>query len=362
MQQSIEELHPPPEPIRHVYRLKDKRQLVYNTFATATTHSVHDLDDLHPILFVHGFPGSGLEGTLCAEAAAIHKSEVFAVDRPGFGLSDPLPDEVARNPDSLIQAVVNDMWDFIEGQGWKSFSLVAVSGGGPFALAFLESYLELVGARRPPSKLESVALVACACYSANDDTTSSTIPPHNRQLYAWSTKSTLNSWMGSLSWCQLLLKYVLQRRMLQFLPKKWVMASLEHDSKVLPEIDQSLLQTDVAQTLFWRDGKEAFRQAAKPTAYESRALFRSKQGCEDALKKKWKKLYDKDCTLLPKMTLFHGTLDANVPISHSRYIYETLLSEKGVQLQEYPDMGHVSLMIYKAEDYIQQVLPQSSKK
>ena len=71
------------------------------------------------------------------------------------------------NPDEQVQAFVDDLWEFIEHQKWTVFSIIAVSGGGPSALAFLTSYLDkrAAGDEVMP-RLEAVSLVATVCCSA----------------------------------------------------------------------------------------------------------------------------------------------------------------------------------------------------
>ena len=84
--------------------------------------------DGEPVFYFHGFPASRLEAHLMDTLARERGARVIALDRPGYGLSDfaprrtipDWPDDVAACADAL---------------GVGRFSVVGVSGGGPYAAA-----------------------------------------------------------------------------------------------------------------------------------------------------------------------------------------------------------------------------------
>lgn len=77
-----------------------------------------------PVLYFHGFPGSRLEPGFFPHPHV----RIFAVERPGYGLSDPQKgrglgdwgEDIARLADAL---------------GLDRFAVLGVSGGGPYAMA-----------------------------------------------------------------------------------------------------------------------------------------------------------------------------------------------------------------------------------
>ncbi|NDY42363.1 alpha/beta hydrolase [Dissulfurirhabdus thermomarina] len=81
-----------------------------------------------PVFYFHGFPGSRIEARLAHEAAARAGIRLVALDRPGYGASDPQPgrtlhdwaEDVARCADAL---------------GLSRFAVLGLSGGGPYAAA-----------------------------------------------------------------------------------------------------------------------------------------------------------------------------------------------------------------------------------
>jgi len=105
-----------------------------------------------PMFYCHGFPSSRLEAGFAAEAAQKHHVRLIAVDRPGLGQSSPQPDRQFKDfPDDIIALADHLNID--------RFSLVAVSGGGPYAMACAEQY---------PGRVDKLVLI-CALGSYEPD-------------------------------------------------------------------------------------------------------------------------------------------------------------------------------------------------
>ncbi len=81
-----------------------------------------------PVFYFHGWPSSRYQGKLVHELAAERGLRIIAPDRPGVGLSDPLP---GRGFGSWPQDVAH----CADALGIGRFRLYGVSGGGPYALA-----------------------------------------------------------------------------------------------------------------------------------------------------------------------------------------------------------------------------------
>jgi pimeloyl-ACP methyl ester carboxylesterase len=96
------------------------------------------------VLYLHGFPGSRLEGSLAHATAASLGMEVIAVDRPGFGRSTDSAGRAIADFPATIEALAAAL-------GLSRFSILAVSGGAPYALA--------CGAMLP-SRVKAVAIVS----------------------------------------------------------------------------------------------------------------------------------------------------------------------------------------------------------
>ncbi len=96
-----------------------------------------------PVLYFHGYPGSRLEARTAAAAAARLGVRLLAVDRPGFGQS-------TFQPGRRIGGWATDIGALADQLALPRFSIIGVSGGGPYALAC---------AARLAQRLHRVALV-----------------------------------------------------------------------------------------------------------------------------------------------------------------------------------------------------------
>jgi pimeloyl-ACP methyl ester carboxylesterase len=99
-----------------------------------------------PIFFFHGWPASRLQGSGFNVEAREFGARVISPDRPGIGLSSHQPGRVLLDWPPLIRGIAEQL-------GISRFHVLAVSGGGPYALATAHALPELV---------ESVAIVSGA--------------------------------------------------------------------------------------------------------------------------------------------------------------------------------------------------------
>jgi pimeloyl-ACP methyl ester carboxylesterase len=97
-----------------------------------------------PVLHFHGIPGSRLERNTDDGLYARLGLRYITIDRPGYGRSDPEPGRSFIDWSSDVEQLADAL-------GIDRFPIVAVSGGGPFALAV---------ARELPSRVERVAIVS----------------------------------------------------------------------------------------------------------------------------------------------------------------------------------------------------------
>ena len=80
------------------------------------------------LLFFHGWPSSRYQGKIMHEFALERGFRLIAPDRPGVGLSDPLP---GRG----FGAWPRDVAGLADSLGIDRFRLFGISGGGPYTLA-----------------------------------------------------------------------------------------------------------------------------------------------------------------------------------------------------------------------------------
>lgn len=99
-----------------------------------------------PVVLVHGLPGTAYDWQPLTEALAARGRHVLAVDRAGYGHSDPRPDDA----DYTLDANADDVLALLEALDLRDVTLVGWSYGGGTAI---------VAARRDPSRLSSIVLV-----------------------------------------------------------------------------------------------------------------------------------------------------------------------------------------------------------
>ncbi len=81
-----------------------------------------------PVFFFHGWPGSRYSGKETDEAAKKIGVRIISIDRPGIGLSD-------YQENRQLLDWPNDVVELADYLGINNFSLMGVSGGGPYVVA-----------------------------------------------------------------------------------------------------------------------------------------------------------------------------------------------------------------------------------
>ncbi|MEN2494958.1 MAG: hypothetical protein TECD_00869 [Hyphomicrobiaceae bacterium hypho_1] len=117
------------------FRLRDGRVISYREYGAVNGQVV---------IALHGTPGSRLKYRPAHEAAGIRGLRVISPDRWGYGLSQ------APRLRSLSH-YSNDIEEFTHALGVNSFSVVGISGGGPFAAVL---------AAKMPGYVRNLALIA----------------------------------------------------------------------------------------------------------------------------------------------------------------------------------------------------------
>jgi pimeloyl-ACP methyl ester carboxylesterase len=147
------------------FTLADGRQLGYAEYGAPTGS---------PVLYFHGMPGSRYIHADMAVIAARHSIRLIAVERPGYGLSDPQPGRSMLDWPDDIAALTDAL-------GLQRFALIGFSGGSPYALACAYKLsgqvtkIALAGAFAPlnlPGVMEGMSPVVSSLYAlaqANPD-------------------------------------------------------------------------------------------------------------------------------------------------------------------------------------------------
>ena len=250
-----------------------------------------------PVLYFHGFPGSHQDVHLFngPKLAEKYNLRLIAVDRPGYGNSASLPGRTLADwPDDIQQLV-----SFL---GLDSYSILAYSGGGPFALAC---------AQANPEGLDKVVVV-------------SGMGP------AKAPEAKKGSAMLIPKAPKLILKGM--SKMVAEKPEK-----LEANMKKgFPEVDVKTLNKAEVNRAMNQTLKEAFSTGYQG-ALEDARIYKKEWGFE---------LSDIDI----EVYLWHGEKDENVKIETASFVAGQLPNcQSDIKSQE----GHLSLIYKHANDIFQ---------
>lgn len=274
--------------------LKDGRQLGFAEYGDPSAT---------PIFYFHGFPGSRLEAGRFHEIAVVNKLRLIGIDRPGMGLSSIDKKRSILSWPSDVESLAN----FI---GVEKFSIVGHSGGAPFVAACAYSI---------PQRLNGAAIVSGMAPMNKPE--SIVGMPHSQRVVTSLIKTIpwLANVMMNLTWMMLKKPNKAMKQMIM----------------QLPEVDQVIFRDPEMSKAIINSTIEAFRNGASGPAYEMRLLF-----------KPWE--FDLENIKFP-MTIWQGTLDTQVPLSHAK-IYANLIPDSHLKIVE--NEGHHSLL----KNHIEEIL------
>lgn len=112
----------------NVLRLSDGRNLGFATYGAPNGK---------PVLFFHGIPGSRLQRNPDPGSLAGLDICIYALDRPGIGLS-------TAHPHRTLLSWTRDVLEFTRQMHFSRFAVAGVSGGGPYALACAWQFPEII--------------------------------------------------------------------------------------------------------------------------------------------------------------------------------------------------------------------------
>jgi len=204
-----------------------------------------ELGDPHgrPVFYFHGYPGSRLEGRLAAGTARRLGLRLLAPDRPGIGAS-------TFQPGRTIGAWADDVAQLADRLALTQFSVVGVSGGGPYALAC---------AARIPARVRGVALVAAIGPLARTDLTNGMVTLNRLALVV----AAHAPWVAQMG-------IGLAARFFRRYPQRYLARMLA----VAPPADRQVLADAGYRALLDASTAEALRPGGRGVAWELTLLAR----------------------------------------------------------------------------------------
>jgi pimeloyl-ACP methyl ester carboxylesterase len=260
-----------------------------------------------PVLYFNGYPGTRLEARLISDAAAKTGVRLIGIDRPGLGLSD-------FQPGRRLLDWPDDVLELADALGLDRFAIVGVSGGGPYSAAC---------AFKIPRRLSACGIIAG-------------IGP-------------MDPAAGDITWSNQVIGFVARRFPFLFELLMWwslgrfsqdperLQAAIEKQAQLLPEPDRQLFDIHEIKQVFVEQAVETFRQGDKGPAWDGKLLFGEPWG-----------FTPRDISM-KNVHLWHGELDANVPVSMGRAMANKI---PGCQAKFYPEEAHLSLLINRADEIL----------
>ncbi len=253
-----------------IFKLPNGRQLGYAMYGDPNGR---------PVLFFHGIPGSRLQRNPDFSALRELSVCVYALDRPGTGLS-------SYQENRSLLGWPKDIQAFCDGLTIGRCDCIGVSSGGPYALACAYSM---------PDRIRNVALVSSLAPLDRDELFAQ-LNPKMKRLFGLAHR-----WPAFLNKIASVLFVIFQSRFDQ------AFESLVAD---LPVADKKLLaQPDIAE-MFKQDVGQAFRQGGRGVVSDINIL------CQP-----WG--FDLAEIKVP-VDVWHGTADTIVPLPLAKFNAEHL--------------------------------------
>ena len=301
----------------------------------------------------------------CAHSVANHGGRLYAIDRPGMGKTsspysthgtDTKNGNENTNTDPNLDTFIENVWELVEDQGWEEFSVIGVSGGGPFTLALLASYLQIRRSKKDESnsraRLRNVCLVGAVCMSGGSD-------GMNNEL---KDMATLVEECQDSKWSRFKLRAMatssgpIFNYLIPALPLSWNLYLSSFQHKTMPPADQEWMSDESNIGPFLSLNRYIMAQGGYPGTYDDAMIaLRAGHSHEDFLEKIYgspvtKEIEDEADGDLPMVGIFQGEMDTSVPSSHARYMHETIFHKRS-KLIEFEGLGHVSMISPKSDEY-----------
>lgn len=247
-----------------------------------------------PVIVLHGTPGSRFEGIALRQAAKDAGLHLVCPDRPGYGETDPVPGRGFHRWNDDFVALLDHL-------GHERAPLVAISGGGGYALAAAQAHPERV----------SKVILACAA-----------VPGAPRQAYA--RRIPIVNWLNRLvRWAP-----VIARPMLAGTGIFKRTRSSETHLAAWPLADQLIMKEAEFRKFSELDTTEGRRQGMDAAMADLAGYARP--------------LPEPLGSIRVPTVFIHGEEDGNVPIEVARWAHAQI---DGAELRPIPDGGHLFLLM-----------------
>ena len=278
--------------------LSDGRKLGYNEYGPAYGK---------PLFYFQGTPSSRIEWQMFGGeqlASRLHL-RIISIDRPGMGLSDFQGGRRLLDWPTDIAALANEL-------GIDHFSILAFSGGGPYAV---------VCALAIPERLTSVGIVSGAG-PFTEKGIADGINPMSRQFFDLCRDKPVRG--------RMMLR--MMGAMAHYAPNRLIAQTMA----ALPEPDQLVLKREEVQQWYLQTMREAQRHGPRGAQHDTALMVSPWEFRPQEI----------------KMTvhLWYGEADRDTPIAMGRSLAAAIPKS---QAHFYPDEGHLSVFVNHLENIME---------
>lgn len=260
--------------------------------------------DGYTAIYAHGFPSSRREAKLLDVAARDVGVRIIAIDRPGYGDSEPAPERgIADWPDDA--AAVADAL------GLERFGLIGVSGGGPYVLAC--AWRLSSSQQHPLQGRVSHCLLVCPLGPIY-------LEAQLEQMH-WAARMNLRVGQQA-EWLSGLVFGAPTTALLE----RWPALVENARSFAAPPADRRVLEDPETTAILNRTIVDAMRNGA-PGARRDLHLYT----------RPWEIPF---AEIEIPLRIWHGQADGTVPVEHARWYAEQIAT---AHLTELPEEGHYSV-------------------
>jgi pimeloyl-ACP methyl ester carboxylesterase len=257
-----------------------------------------------PLFYFHGCPGSRLEGGLSQDLAMELGLRLICPDRPGYGLSPMRPERTIADWPADVSALARSL-------GLRSYGVLGVSGGGPYAAA-CAAFL--------PDEVEAAGLV-CSLAPPDDIVSYRRMWPLVRLLFflARSAPGATRIAVRPLG------------MVVSAIPE----AALSLLAALAPAPDDRILADRRIRAVISESLHEALAQSTDGAVHDLMLYLRP-----------WGMALE---SIRTPVLLWHGEMDVTVPVEMGRYMARTI---PGCRACFHPGEGHISLAVSRMREIL----------
>lgn len=265
-----------------------------------------------PVMYFHGWPGSRIQASLAEQAAKEHQLRVIAPDRPGLGRSPYRPRRVMTDWPAQVAQLADHL-------NWDRFSVLGVSGGGPYALA--------CGALLP----DRIARVGICCG----------VPYPDWLRHPTKSSGRSRALVNMRDNHPFITRIVVSgmRRFVRNVPAGVVLRPVQ---PLLPPADRKNLANPKTREFIGRSISEAFYGPVDGLLLDAELLV-TDWGFDPS-------------EIRTEIAFWHGSQDTVCPLSQAE---ETMAKIPHAQTFIYPDEGHYSLPVNRIDELLSWYAPES---